>query len=98
MRAASDPLAACQAVVLLIDLEALPAAAEEPLRTAFGLTPAEARVAALLGSDLPPRDAAEKLGIGEETGRDAQTWLRQGGRVAPERTRGAGDRFVVRRA
>jgi DNA-binding CsgD family transcriptional regulator len=31
----------------------------------FGLTPAEARVAALIGSGLSPRQAAEKLGISE---------------------------------
>jgi DNA-binding CsgD family transcriptional regulator len=33
----------------------------------FALTPAEARVAALIGSGLSPRQAAEKLGISEGT-------------------------------
>jgi DNA-binding CsgD family transcriptional regulator len=35
----------------------------------FDLTPAEARIAALIGSGLPPRSAAERLGITEETAR-----------------------------
>ena len=53
----------------------LPSNAAEPpdpsvLRDLLGLTLAEARVAALVGHGLPPRDAAERLGIAEETVRN----------------------------
>jgi DNA-binding CsgD family transcriptional regulator len=39
------------------------------VRDLLGLTLGEARVASLVGHGLPPRDAAERLGIGEETAR-----------------------------
>jgi len=39
------------------------------LRDLFDLTLGEARVAALVGSGLPPREAAARLGISEETAR-----------------------------
>ncbi len=49
-------------------------AAEPPdpaiVRDLLGLTLGEARVASLVGHGLPPRDAAEKLGIAEETARN----------------------------
>lgn len=41
------------------------------MRDLLGLTLAEARVAALVGSGLPPRDASSRLGITEETARTA---------------------------
>jgi DNA-binding CsgD family transcriptional regulator len=41
------------------------------LDTLFDLTPAEARIAALVGSGLTPRIAAQKLNITEETARSA---------------------------
>ena len=41
------------------------------VRDILGLTLGEARVAALVGSGVPPRDAAERLGITEETARTA---------------------------
>ena len=41
------------------------------LDTLFDLTPAEAKIAALVGSGLTPRIAAEKLSISEETARSA---------------------------
>jgi DNA-binding CsgD family transcriptional regulator len=41
------------------------------VRDVLGLTLAEARVAALVGSGLAPREAAAKLGIAEETARTA---------------------------
>jgi DNA-binding CsgD family transcriptional regulator len=41
------------------------------VRDVLGLTLGEARVAALVGSGLSPRDASEKLGIMEETARTA---------------------------
>jgi len=39
------------------------------VRDVLGLTLGEARIAALVGSGLPPREAAAKLGITETTGR-----------------------------
>lgn len=60
-----------RAIVLVIE----PESGEPPdpaiVRDVLGLTLAEARVAALVGSGLPPRAAAEKLGITEETARTA---------------------------
>ena len=43
--------------------------APELLNGLFDLTPSEARIAALVGSGLSPRESAEKLGIAEETAR-----------------------------
>lgn len=40
------------------------------VRDLLGLTLGEARVASLVGHGLPPRDAAERLGIAEETARN----------------------------
>lgn len=39
------------------------------IRDLMGLTLSEARIASLIGTGLPPRQAAEKLGIAEETAR-----------------------------
>jgi DNA-binding CsgD family transcriptional regulator/PAS domain-containing protein len=39
------------------------------VRDILGLTLGEARVASLIGAGMPPRTAAERLGIGEETAR-----------------------------
>jgi DNA-binding CsgD family transcriptional regulator len=39
------------------------------VRDLLSLTLGEARIASLIGSGLPPREAAEKLGIAEETAR-----------------------------
>jgi DNA-binding CsgD family transcriptional regulator len=35
----------------------------------FGLTLGEAKIAAMIGAGLPPKDAAERLGIAEDTAR-----------------------------
>jgi DNA-binding CsgD family transcriptional regulator/PAS domain-containing protein len=56
-------------IVLVIDSEANGPADPAVVRDALGLTLGEARVAALVGTGLPPRDAAAKLGIAEETAR-----------------------------
>ncbi|MDU0959370.1 MAG: helix-turn-helix transcriptional regulator, partial [Bradyrhizobium sp.] len=40
------------------------------IRDVLGLTLGEARVAALVGAGLPPRDAANRLGIAEDTARN----------------------------
>lgn len=62
-------LTRARAIVLAIDQ-----APHEPpdpavVRDVLGVTLGEARVAALVGSGLPPREAAERLGISEETAR-----------------------------
>lgn len=57
------------AIVLAIDPEAGEPADPALVRDVLGLTLGEARMAALVGSGLPPREAAEKLGITEETAR-----------------------------
>jgi DNA-binding CsgD family transcriptional regulator len=58
-----------RAIVLVID----PKVGDPPdpglVRDALGLTLGEARLAALIGSGTPPRDAAGRLGITEETAR-----------------------------
>jgi DNA-binding CsgD family transcriptional regulator len=48
-------------------LDALDVPSSELVERLFALAPAEARVAALVGSGLSPRQAAEKLGISEGT-------------------------------
>lgn len=40
------------------------------VRDVLGITPGEARIAALVGSGLPPKDTAERLGIAEDTARN----------------------------
>lgn len=69
--AATQFLTHTRAIVLIIDSSANEPADPAIVRDVLGLTLGEARVAALVGSGLPPRDAAEKLGIAEETARTA---------------------------
>jgi DNA-binding CsgD family transcriptional regulator len=66
---ASQFLAHACAIILAIDPEAGEPADPALVRDVLGLTLGEARMAALVGSGLPPREAAEKLGITEETAR-----------------------------
>jgi DNA-binding CsgD family transcriptional regulator len=56
-------------IVLLIDPETGTPPDPALVRDVLGLTLGEARVAALVGSGIPPRDAAEQLHISEETAR-----------------------------
>jgi DNA-binding CsgD family transcriptional regulator len=56
-----------RAIVLMIDSVMSEPADPAVVRDVLGLTLGEARVAALVGSGLAPRGAAEKLGISEET-------------------------------
>jgi len=59
------------------------------VRDLLGLTLGQARVAALVGAGLPPRETAERLGISQETARTALKHVfAKVGAVAPER---AGD-------
>lgn len=60
-----------RAIVLVINPEADEPADPAVVRDLLGLTLGEARVAALVGSGLSPRDAGQKLGITEETARTA---------------------------
>lgn len=67
---AHDFLSHARAIVLLIDPAGAP---PDPtlIRDLLGLTLAESKVAALVGSGAAPRDAAEKLGVAEDTVRKA---------------------------
>jgi DNA-binding CsgD family transcriptional regulator len=60
-----------RALVLAIDPEVQSPPDPAVVRDVLGLTLGEARVAALVGSGLAPREAAAKLGIAEETARTA---------------------------
>ena len=66
---AAQFLTHARAIVLAIDPEASGPADPALVRDVLGLTLGEARMAALVGSGLSPRDSAEKLGITEETAR-----------------------------
>jgi DNA-binding CsgD family transcriptional regulator/PAS domain-containing protein len=68
---AAQFLTHARAIVLAIDPEASGPADPALVRDVLGLTLAEARVAALVGAGLSPRESAEKLGIAEETARTA---------------------------
>ena len=60
-----------RAIVLVIDAETDAPPDPALVRDLLGLTLSEAKVASLAGSGLRPREAAEKLGISEETARTA---------------------------
>lgn len=68
---AQEFLTQVRVIVLVMDPE--PGAPPDPavVRDVLGLTLGEAKVAALIGSGLPPREAAAKLGLTEETVRTA---------------------------
>lgn len=59
-----------RAIVLAIEQSQDEPADPAVVRDALGLTLGEARIAALVGSGLPPREAAERLGIAEDTARN----------------------------
>jgi DNA-binding CsgD family transcriptional regulator/PAS domain-containing protein len=65
----ADALAACQAVVVFIDPDDRRQPPETHLKTAFGLSPAEARLAARLATGEGLADAANRLGVTYETAR-----------------------------
>lgn len=69
MKPAEEFLTHTRAIVLVINSNAAEPADPAVVRDVLGLTLGEARVAALVGAGLPPREAAEKLGITEETAR-----------------------------
>jgi DNA-binding CsgD family transcriptional regulator len=65
----ADALAAAQAVVVFIDPDARPQPPEAHLRAAFGLSTAEARLAARLAGGESLNAAADALGVTYETAR-----------------------------
>jgi DNA-binding CsgD family transcriptional regulator len=65
----ATPFARARLLVLVNDLGARPLAKAEQLSRAFGLTPGEAQLAAALSSGTSLQDAADELGIGNETAR-----------------------------
>jgi DNA-binding CsgD family transcriptional regulator len=65
-----NPIAACQAIVVLIDPDNRKLPQPAILRSAFDLTDAESRLAALLGSGDSLEDACDRLRIAKETGRN----------------------------
>jgi DNA-binding CsgD family transcriptional regulator len=67
--ASHDMLARARAIVLMIDGSGDAAPDPALVRDILGLTLGEARVAALVGSGVAPKEAAERLGIAESTAR-----------------------------
>jgi DNA-binding CsgD family transcriptional regulator len=65
----ASPLSNVAGIVLVIGLDARSTADPALLRDLLGVTLGEARLAAIVGSGIGPRDAAETLGITEETAR-----------------------------
>lgn len=57
------------AFVLVIEQKLDEPADPTIVRDLFGLTLGEARIAALIGAGVPPKDAAQRLGIAEDTAR-----------------------------
>jgi DNA-binding CsgD family transcriptional regulator len=58
-----------RSIVLVIEPKANEPADPALVRDVLGVTLGEARVASLIASGLPPRQASEQLGISEETAR-----------------------------
>lgn len=67
--AATQFLTGTRAIVLVIDPQSKAPADPAVVRDVLGLTLGEARLAALIGTGLAPKSAAEKLGITEHTAR-----------------------------
>jgi DNA-binding CsgD family transcriptional regulator len=67
--ASHDMLTRARAIVLMIDSSGDAPPDPALVRDILGLTLGEARVAALVGSGVAPKEAAEKLGIAESTAR-----------------------------
>jgi len=68
--AARSPFVAAGALLGFSVIEVRPLLDQGLLRRVFGLTPAEARLAALMGEGKALEDAAEKLGVKRETARN----------------------------
>ena len=68
--AARNPFLNARAVLILTDLDSNPTPVLDSFSQAFGLTPAEVRLAALIVTGVSPKQAAEQLGIARETARN----------------------------
>jgi DNA-binding CsgD family transcriptional regulator len=68
--AARSPFLGARAVLVFSDLRRQFGPRSEMLSQAFGLSPAEARLASLMASGISPEQAAEELGIARETARN----------------------------
>jgi DNA-binding CsgD family transcriptional regulator len=68
--AAQTPFLGARAVLILSDLEQKSVADPRVLVRTFGMTPAEARLASLIGSGASPEEVACALGIARETARN----------------------------
>jgi DNA-binding CsgD family transcriptional regulator len=66
---AADTFGRARAVLVITDLDRRPPIPEDLLRTTFGLTPAEARLACRLAAGSSLEEAAEALGIAKNTAR-----------------------------
>ncbi len=62
-------LASARAIILISDPVATGVADPALIRDVLGVTLGEAKIASLVGSGISPKDAAERLGIAEETAR-----------------------------
>jgi len=67
--AARSPFLNARAVLILTDLDSSPPPALDSFSQAFGLSPAETRLAALIATGVSPKQAAEQIGIARETAR-----------------------------
>jgi DNA-binding CsgD family transcriptional regulator len=67
--AARSPFLGARALLTISEIGPKPAPPEADLVRVFGLTPAEARLAALIGTGISPGDAAERLSVSRETAR-----------------------------
>lgn len=68
--AARSPFLGARAILILSDLGPKPSPDSSVISQAFGLTPAEARLASLIATGVSPERAAEELGIARETARN----------------------------
>jgi DNA-binding CsgD family transcriptional regulator len=67
---ADNPFADCRALLVLVDPEQKRRPPEDVLRSAFGLTPAEARLASKLGTGEAVEAASDALGVTKATARN----------------------------
>jgi DNA-binding CsgD family transcriptional regulator len=66
----TDALAPCQALIVLVDLDARPRPPEHALRASFGLTAAESRLAVRIATGACLETVADEIGIAQETARN----------------------------
>jgi DNA-binding CsgD family transcriptional regulator len=66
----ADALSPCQALVVLVDLDARPQPPEHALRASFGLTAAEARLAMRIATGASLESIADEIGVAQDTARN----------------------------